>query len=41
MSLVGFEATIPAIERPQTYALEFMATWVGRQACIQLTWLQI
>jgi hypothetical protein len=29
MPLAGFEPTIPAIERPQTYALDRMATGIG------------
>jgi hypothetical protein len=34
MSLVGFEPAIPAIERPQTYALERRVTGIGRQVCL-------
>jgi len=29
MSCVGFEAAIPAIERPQTFALDHMTTGIG------------
>ena len=30
MPLTGFETAIPASDRPQTYALDRAATWVGR-----------
>jgi hypothetical protein len=32
MSPVGFEVAIPAIEQPQTYALDPAATRIGYQA---------
>jgi hypothetical protein len=39
-AFVGFEPAIPAIERPQTYALEHTATGIGRQVNTQLKSLQ-
>jgi hypothetical protein len=32
MSLAGFEPTVPASERPQTHALDHVATGIGEQS---------
>ena len=35
MAPAGFESAIPAIEPPQTYTLDHMATEIGDDSCYQ------